>query len=164
MNQQLISNIASLRVCVAFLGEKDQKNWWSSSFLSQTGGTFLNLVFPKTSLLARVNGASTAAQVAHDEHIGIGDVYHLFRLPENIEHDLSQKLTEDLTLAENFSSEAVAIEKIQVMAGEKSLQGEGPLLLSQPEINLNMVSDMAAAFLSAINNDQPVYPYYRGKA
>jgi hypothetical protein len=163
MNQQLISNIASLRVCVAFLGEKDQKNWWSSAFLSRSGEAFLNPVFPKTSLLARVNGASAAAQVAHDEHIGIGDVYHLFRLPENIEHDISQILTTDTTLNECFSSEEAAIEKLQALAGGSTVQGEGPLLLEQAEINQDAIKAMAAAFVASFSSGQPVYPYYRGK-
>jgi hypothetical protein len=164
MSPEFISKIVSLRICVAFLGEKDQKSWWSSTFLSKFGEAFLKPVFPKTSLLARVNGASAAAQVAHDEHIGIGDVYHLFRLPENIEHDISQILTTDTTLNECFSSEAAAIEKLQMLAGDLQVQGEGPLLLKQREINPEAISAMASAYFAAFNNDQPVYPYYRGKA
>ena len=94
----------ALRVCVAFLGEKEQTNWWSSSFLSKSGETFLSPAFPKTAALARVNGASAAAQIVHDEHIGIGDVYHLFRLPENIEHDISQLLAKDGSVLEFITS------------------------------------------------------------
>lgn len=164
MVPEIMLNLGMLRICVAFLGEKEQKNWWPSSFLSKSGEAFLNPVFPKTSLLARVNGASAAAQVAHDEHIGIGDVFHLFRLPENIEHDISQMLTNDDTLKECFSSENSAIEQLQQLAADHSCQGEGPLLLEQSEINLEAIKSMASAFLSAFNNDQPVYPYYRGKA
>ena len=164
MDTATIKFITQLRICVSFLGEKDQKSWWPSAFLSKSGEAFLKPVFPKTSLLARVNGASAAAQVAHDEHIGIGDVYHLFRLPENIEHDISQILTTDATLNECFSSEAAATEKLQVLAGDLQVQGEGPLLLKQREVNPEVISAMASAFLAAFNSGQPVYPYYRGKA
>lgn len=164
MSSAFINKIVSLRVCVAFLGEKDQKSWWPSAFLSRSGEAFLNPVFPKTSLLARVNGASAAAQVAHDEHIGIGDVFHLFRLPENVEHDISQILTSDPVLKECFASEEAAIEQLQKLAADHSFQGEGPLLLEQSEINPEAIKSMASAFLSAFNNDQPVYPYYRGNA
>ena len=164
MDAATVKSIAQLRICVAFLGEKDQKCWWPSAFLSKSGEAFLKPVFPKTSLLARVNGASAAAQVAHDEHIGIGDVYHLFRLPENIEHDISQILTSDTTLNECFSSEEAAIEKLQALAQCSTVEGEGPLLLKQNEINLDAIKAMAAAFLASFSSEQSVYPYYRGKA
>jgi len=89
--------IAMLRICVAFLGEKDQRDWWKSSFLSRSGEAFIAPIFPKTSILARINGASAAAQFVHDEHIGIGDVFHLFRLPENVEQDINQLLKRELS-------------------------------------------------------------------
>lgn len=100
----LIHEIAKLRTCVAFLGEKEQNNWWPCSFLSSSGAAFLTPVFPKTSLLARVNGASTAAQVIHDEYIGVGNVYHLFRLPENIEREIAQILTKEQSFSDCISS------------------------------------------------------------
>ncbi len=164
MDAATVKSIAQLRICVAYLGEKDQKNWWPSAFLSKSGEAFLNPVFPKTSLLARVSGASAAAQVTHDEHIGIGDVYHLFRLPENIEHDIGQLLTSNASLNECFSSENAAIEKLQALAEGSTFQGEGPLLLEQNEINLDAIKAIAAAFLASFSSEQSVYPYYRGKA
>ena len=63
MSADITLNIAQLRSCVAFLGEKENHDGWSSSFLSSSGGAFLNPVSPKTSLLARVNGASVAARL-----------------------------------------------------------------------------------------------------
>ncbi len=164
MDAATVKSIAQLRICVAFLGEKDQKNWWPSAFLSKSGEAFLNPVFPKTSLLARVNGASAAAQVTHDEHIGIGDVYHLFRLPENIEHDIGQLLTRGASLNECLRSENAAFEKLQALAEGATDQGEGPLLLKQNKINQAAVSAIAAAFLTGFSNEQPVYPYYKGRA
>ncbi len=104
MSANITLSIAQLRSCVAFLGEKENHNWWSSSFLSKSGGAFLTPVFPKTSLLARVNGAGAGARLVHDEHIGVGDVYHLFRLPENIEHEISQALTNDQSATCSMSS------------------------------------------------------------
>lgn len=164
MNSELTVNIARLRTCVAFLGEKDQQNWWPSSFLSRSGEAFLNPVFPKTSILARVSGAGAAAQAAHDEHIGVGDVFHLFRLPENVEHDISQSLIKDASILESVESEDDAYTSLQELACGESTQGMGPLLLDQSEINQAVMSHMAAAYLSGFKNKQTVYPYYRGKA
>jgi hypothetical protein len=161
MTPDLALKLAKLRTYVAFLGEKDQQNWWPSSFLSRSGAAFLNPVFPKTSLLARVTGASNAAQVAHDEHIGVGDVFHLFRLPENMEHDIFQVLTNELSILE-IGSEDDAYTSLQGLTNGDTTQGIGPLLLNQSEIDQATISHMAAAYLAGFKNNQTVYPYYKG--
>ena len=63
MTPDLTLKLIKLRTCVAFLGEKNQKNWWHSSFLSRSGEAFLKPVFPKTHLLTRVNGASAEVPI-----------------------------------------------------------------------------------------------------
>ena len=164
MTPELILNLAKLRTCVAFLGEKEQSNWWPSSFLSRSGDAFLAPVFPKTAALARVNGASGAAQVSHDEHIGIGDVYHLFRLPENIEHDISQLLSKDGSVLELTASEETAQAALQGLSDDQSSHGVGPLLIEQGVLDHGMIAKMAAAYLQGFSAGEHVYPYYRGKA
>jgi hypothetical protein len=161
MTQNLALELATLRTYVAFLGEKDQQNWWPSSFLSSSGATFLNPVFPKTNLLARVTGASAAAQVVHDKNIGVGDVFHLFRLPENIEHDISQFLINELSMLDNISSEDGAYASLQTLANGDTTQGIGALLLNQSEIDQTSISQMAAAYLTGFKNNQNVYPFYK---
>lgn len=162
MTPELTMQLANLRCCVAFLGEKEQHGWWSSSFLSKSGGAFLNPVFPKTSFLARLNGASAAAQLVHDQYIGVGEVIHLFRLPENVESDMSQLLVSELKIFDNIRSEDYALGSLQSMAvGEKS-QGVGPFLLNQNEFAQDTVNQMAALYLSGFNASQSVYPYFRG--
>jgi len=164
VNQELIQNIARLRVCVAFLGEKEQKNWWPSSFLSGSGEAFLTPVFPKTASLARVNGASSAAQISHDEHIGIGNVYHLFRLPENIEHDISQLLVKDFSILAVIVSEETARAWLEELSAGESTQGVGPLLFEFETIDSVMISRMAAAYMQGFSAGEQVYPYYRGNS
>lgn len=161
MNLEMTFNLAELRIYVAFLGEKDHQNWWPSSFLSYSGEAFLTPAFPKTSALARVNGASKAAQIAHDEHIGVGEVFHLFRLPENIEANISQSLINKNSPAKCTLSEDYAYEKLQELADGKATQGIGPLLLEQNEIDQNLISQMAAAYLAGFKCSQVVYPYFR---
>jgi len=163
MTPELTLNLARLRTCVAFLGEKEQANWWPSSFLSRSGQAFLSPVFPKTIALARVNGASNAAQVSHDEHIGIGDVYHLFRLPENIEHDISHLLTKDVSVLEIISSKESAQLGLEALSAGKVTQGVGPLLIEKPSIDQGMIADMASAYLQGFGAGEQVYPYYRSK-
>jgi hypothetical protein len=162
MSNDLNQQITILRTCVAFLGEKEQRNWWRSSFLSRSGEAFIAPIFPKTNLLARINGASAAAQLVHDEHIGIGDVFHLFRLPENFEQDINQLLKGDTSFGDYFSSEEVAFTKIKILAGSEQLHGVGPSLLNQGQMDQIVVKQMAAVYLSGFNKGQAVYPYFRG--
>ena len=163
MIPELTLSLAKLRTCVAFLGEKEQANWWPSNFLSRSGEAFLTPVFPKTATLARINGASGAAQLSHDEHIGIGDVHHLFRLPENIEHDISQLLAKDASVIELIASEEAAQASLQELSGDKRVQGVGPLLIEQDVIDQGMIARMASAYIQGFRAGEQVYPYYRSK-
>ena len=162
MKPDLTLTIAKLRASVAFLGEKEQHNWWPSSFLSRSGEAFLSPVFPKTSILSRVTGASKAAQLCHDEYIGVGDVFHLFRLPENIEHDISQLLIKDPSVAENFATIEDAVAQLVNLAVGTTIHGVGPLLLEQNDIDHDVISQMASAYKTGFEKNQSVYPYYRG--
>jgi hypothetical protein len=163
MTSELTVKLAKLRVFVAFLGEKEQQNWWQSSFLSRSGAAFLNPVFPKTSLLARMSGVSAAAQLLHDEHIGVGDVFHLFRLPENVEHEINQLFVTDKSTDELFASEATAYAGLESLACDDTTEGAGPLFLESQVIDQSLVSRMAAAYMNGLKTNQAVFPYYRGK-
>ena len=163
MEDGAIETIVRLRIAVAFLGEKDQKNWWNCSFLSSSADSFLTPVFPKTSILARVTGASAAAQLVHDEHIGVGDVFHLFRLPENIEQDISEKLSKETSTPESIKSEDEAYKSLEELAHGDTTEGVGPLELDQNEINEEAVNRMAAAYLAGFKNSQLVCPFFRGR-
>jgi hypothetical protein len=87
-----LQQVARLRMIVGFLGEKSQRNWWPSEFFSDTAPAFLNPVFGKTATLAQYHGVKEAARRVHDDHIGVGSVFHLFRLPDSIEQCLFELL------------------------------------------------------------------------
>lgn len=135
MKPSLVLNLAKLRTIVAFLGEKKQHNWWSSLFLSESGKAFLDPVFPKTSLLARISGASAAAQLVHDEYIGVGDIFHLFRLPESFEHELSQLFATDNSIANFITSMEEATGQLETLILDSPNKGVGPLLLQRNRID-----------------------------
>ena len=159
--KKLVPSILKLRVCVAFMGEKEQIGWWPSSFLSRSGEAFLTPVFPKTAALARVDGASRAAQLIHDEYIGTGNVYHLFRLPENLEQAMSEALISDATVLDLIASEETARAGLKALAAGGNTNGAGPLLLGS-EINENIIGRMADAYLHGFQAEEQVFPYYRG--
>ncbi len=93
-NTQFLPFLAELRVVVGFLGEQAQFGWWRSAFFSSSSEAFLTPIFARTKILARCNGVTQAAALVHDERIGVGHVYHLFRLPEDLEQGLYQTLLE----------------------------------------------------------------------
>ncbi|HPP28650.1 MAG TPA: BrxE family protein [Phycisphaerae bacterium] len=88
MDADQIKQLARLRLAVGYLGEQAEMGWWSSTFCGKSGTAFLAPVFPRTHALAQYHGATAAAARVHDDRIGVGDVYHLFRLPEDLEQSL----------------------------------------------------------------------------
>ena len=56
-------------------------------FLSSSSKAFLGPIYPNSIDIAQYSGVCQAASIVHDEHIGIGKHYHLYRLPDAIERD-----------------------------------------------------------------------------
>ena len=91
--------LAAIRAAVGYLGEKDQAGWWPSSFFVTGAAAFLSPLFPRTQFLAQCRGVTAAASRKHDERIGVGQVYHLFRLPEDIEQGIHRILHDEDAVA-----------------------------------------------------------------
>lgn len=109
--------VAKIRLAVSFLGEKEQLAWWTSSFFSKGSSAFLSPLFPRTELLAHCRGASNAAMRIHDERIGVGKVFHLFRLPEEMERGIQQILCNTSSIAEFRSAIADTNTAFEYLAG-----------------------------------------------
>lgn len=161
---QRLQTIARLRMIVGFLGEQAQHNWWSSEFFSSTAPAFLNPVFGKTTLLAQYHGVKEAARRVHDERIGIGRVFHLFRLPESIEQALFA-MVQDASIAESLGIEVQSREAAegalsQIAGGSGSLR-EGPVQIGSIEDidDSGWVSGAASCYLTAFNAGSQSYPY-----
>jgi len=84
-NRQIAENLVLLRMAVGAAGEDKELAWWRSAFCGSMSGACLAPIFPKTVSLAALTGVTAAACRVHDEHIGVGRVFHLFRLPEDLE-------------------------------------------------------------------------------
>jgi hypothetical protein len=94
--------IVGLRLAVGLLGEQEQLAWWPSGFLGRHAQAFLNPIFGSKTLVSQYHGVTEAACRVHDEKIGVGRVFHLYRLPETIEQRISDafqegSLPEDVT-------------------------------------------------------------------
>lgn len=99
MQREYLEHLATLRAVVGFLGERDQPGWWPSSFFGAGSSAFVTPVFPRTHFLAQCLGVTGAALKVHDERIGVGRVFHLFRLPEDLEQGIHRVLHDDSCVA-----------------------------------------------------------------
>ena len=167
MESNHLVTLATLRIIVGYLGEKEQFGWWSSSFFSQGSDAFLVPVFPRTQLLARCTGVSKAATILHDERIGIGDVYHLFRLPEEMAQGVHETLLSPKfsgNVAEFISSQEAALDYLLKDVDIPDGDEVGPIRIG--DINslaeLNLWDAVKAYYAKGFTQGVPIFPYFSG--
>lgn len=151
---------------VGFLGERAQCAWWPTAFYEASSRLFLEPVFSKTSCLAQYHGVLEAARRLHDEHLSVGS-YHLFRLPEEVEQDLHailQSNTEEKLAHLVPQRKETALDELKRLASTSSSSSVGPM--SVGSINdldsTDTLKAIAAAYLSAFNQNAKTYPYLVG--
>jgi len=148
---------------VGYLGERDQANWWSSSFLGRTSEAFLAPIFGNAVANARVVGVTEAARRVHDNAIGVGRTFHLFRLPETLEQELHRTLSasKDTTTPESVDA---AIEKMKALSSRDSEPKPGPVhvgalhMLADAQWVPVVASHYRAAFAAGVQS----FPYFAG--
>ena len=168
MQQADAEQLAALRAVVGLLGEKEQGGWWPCSFFGPGSPAFLSPVFPRTQLVAQCLGVTAAASKVHDERIGVGRVYHLFRLPEDVEQGVHVAL-HDPEIAgrvqQHLAGSEAAMAFLRKAAGttpETQDNGLGPRYMGEvsalrhPE-NWQLV---AAVYASGFDGAGEVYPYF----
>lgn len=160
-----LETLAALRIVVGFLGEQGQPGWWSSSFFSSGSSAFLTPVFPRNPNLARYTGVTQAASLVHDERIGVGRVYHLFRLPEDMEQNLhtivqDNALWQDVSL--HIGSKDAALTHLHLLADATADTAVGPIRVGdvQDIRRSSAWSTLAALYANGFETGFPVYPYF----
>ena len=165
METNLLKPITKLRLCVGYLGEKDQYGWWQSSFFTKGSNAFLSPLFSRTQVLAQCNGVTRAAALVHDESIGVGHVYHLFRLPEDMEQGIHQTLlaagAKQVVQSIVVSPEA-ALEQLKRSIPEKKPSGEGPVRVGKVSDlqNSDYWKKVAGLYWHAFQEDIQIFPYF----
>lgn len=164
MNDEIKKNVLRLRLIVGFLGERTQFNWWPTAFYESSSRLFLEPIYTKTSVLAQYHGVLEAARRLHDEHLNIGS-YHLFRLPEEVEHALYTLVSNNINDNPIFNSpdnKKNALEKLKDMAGNNKTVNEGPMVVGKIEDleSIQAVQKTAGAYLAALEQSIKVYPYF----
>lgn len=141
-----------LRLLVGSLGESTRNNWWSTKFFDNSSELFLSPIFPRSFRLAQYTGVIHAAQIQHDKYIGLGNVFHLFRLPEELEQDLQSVMLVPLDdWFEQVSDQENAIVTLRSIAGEEYVVQEGPQAVGAFEqiYQTSGVKLLAQSYLSA---------------
>jgi hypothetical protein len=158
-----IEQLIRLRTIIGYLGEKKQYNWWPSSFYSPSSDAFLDPVFTRTQAVARSTGVSRAASRVHDEYIGIGAVYHLFRLPERFEHRIVAHLQHEENEGGIPTAQEAALAWMREYAVEISDTTVGPVRVGSIKQlqNEKIWREVAALYLYAFEMDTRIYPYFR---
>jgi hypothetical protein len=161
----LPTNIAEVRVLVGFLGEKGQFGWWSSEFFSDSAAAFLAPIFNRSLFLAQYQGATAAAAKVHDEAIGVGRIYHLFRLPIGLEQASADALNDDAfvqSVQTSLVNLDLALARLAQLAGKSESASPGPVSLGQMSQDLKPELQRAAGFYcAAFTSGIQTFPYVR---
>ena len=169
MDVAQLESLATLRTVVGYLGEREQFAWWQSAFFARGSQAFLIPLFARTRLLAQCSGVTRAASLIHDERIGVGHVYHLFRLPEDVEQGIHRVLNDDEVcerVETHLANRETALASLRELAGRQEIAGMGPTRAGATSNLRNMEawSVAAAHYLHAFEHGSQVYPYFRDSA
>jgi len=156
--------IAELRVLVGYLGEQ-QPAWWPSQFFSPTAAAFLGPVFTRSTTLAQYQGVTAAAARKHEEHIGEGRTFHLFRLPEIFEQSAAGVFSDkafESRVRTLVASRDQAVARLAELAGDSVTASEGPVVVGELADGLgDALKSCAALYLDAFNRGIQCFPFLR---
>ena len=158
-----------LRILVLTLGEVPHAGWWKSRFLSSTGLSYLSRLYPRSSFAAAVRSATRAARAVHDSSIGIGSVYHLFRLLPGIERQMDETLRETETELEVRFTPLLGqperlLEELRLLGGQHPVTrtAVGPLHVGvlREAGEMDWVAQLASVYYAAFRDGVKVFPYF----
>jgi len=159
-----LQQIIRLRLLVGFLGEKRQANWWDCGFLDPTGRRFLETTFPRTFALACIRSTSEAARFVHDSRIGRVGVFHLFRLPVDVEDQVEAHISElpYEYVGKVTSSQDAALDELIALLESEISAPEGPVQIGIPKriLTRTAISELAAHYHSAFKQGLQCFPYF----
>jgi hypothetical protein len=159
----MIEAILTMRFAVGLLGEKEQAGWWPSSFMSPTSSAFLMPVFGANIMQARYQGIVEASKRVHDQRIGLGRVFHLFRLPEATEQRLFDAVSSNAgKVVARILSPETAKEQLSVLAVAPKKAKQGPFSIGSAEDlgSPNWLSIAAGLYAAAFAAGVQCYPYF----
>jgi hypothetical protein len=151
--------LAQLRLSVLACGEALPGKCWDSDGLGKAGQADLSTVFPRTSLVAASSHAAKLAQAHHDAVTRATGVFHLFRLPTDVEasihHELMTAIPNDHEVQGELWSELEDLPKFEAAAQE------GPVNLGEIKLTVAKdISKIANTYKAAFDAGLGVVPYF----
>ncbi len=160
----MIDNFLQLRILVGYLGEKNQFNWWDTSFLNGTGLKFLEINFPRSAFSAGVHSVTEAAKQLHDKRIGRGRVFHLFRLPSMTEEKLHLELlnVDYARFLVDIETKDSALGCLERLAGKLVDVAEGPVQVGALGTLMSdlAIREMSMQYFCAFTSGKQTFPYF----
>ncbi len=157
--------IAELRVLVGLLGEQQQAGWWTSQFYSPTATAFLAPIFQRSLFHARYQGATAAAAKAHDEAIGVGRIFHLFRLPIGHEQAAADSLLDEEFVRDiqiHLRDRDQALARLAQIGVTHEAATAGPMAVGEMADELTpLLQRTAALYHSAFSAGIKTFPFIR---
>jgi hypothetical protein len=158
-------DIIVVRLLVGYLGERGQAAWWGSDFLSTTSKTFLTPVFGAAADVAQLAGVTEAARSVHDERIGVGRVFHLFRLPESMEQQCAGVLRHFPALQASIghlTCREAASAALRDHAKDLAKAQEGPVRIGDISdlAGTGWLGRAATCYLAAFDQGVQSFPYF----
>lgn len=159
---KILDQLFTLRKSVSFLGEKENFSWWQTNILNSVGLKFMQTNYPRTARNAALEAVGLAATKEHDEKIGLGRVYHLFRLPHELQQALHQLSLEQEKEISFPSTKEDAIEELRSISNEILSVQPGPCQIGTKKTTRSSfgVQEIAKHYLSAFTTNVKCFPYF----
>jgi hypothetical protein len=110
--------------------------------------------------LGRLNGAVESARQYHDKAIGLGRVFHLFRLPEIMEQDISEALQAAPPELPQSAQDARAV--LETYGAGNSEIAAGPIKTGSvlSITDTQHIALIARAYRLSLERGAPTLPYF----
>ena len=155
--------IISLRIAVSILGETADPKWWNSNWFSTTADSFLKPVFGNEFGAAIYHGSLEASKRVHDERIGVGRVFHLFRLPEEMELKINSiVLGESCSPIKELTEPEQATNFIKELSLDETFSEIGPNRVGafKDLMGKKWIRILTSNYKSAFDNSKQTFPYF----
>jgi hypothetical protein len=160
----IFQTAAEIRLIVGYLTEQ-HAGWVNSQFFGARAAAFLSPVFARTTFQAQCNGVTAANARLHDEIIGVGRTYHLFRLPEVLEQGVAAVLGDPTFVARvrpHLESAAQALSQLNAIATPGSaMEGAFNVAGNLAEGADAALRTMAGLYADAFTKAFKTYPFVR---
>lgn len=159
-----LMDIVKVRLAVGYLGERDQGAWWPSTWLSPTAPSFLSPIYGDKLAIAQYGGIVETARRVHDERIGIGRVFHLFRLSEALERRLHETVASEneSNALPGFVAADDAEALLAQLAAPAAKIDAGPIRVGDIKDldRWDWISELAGRYQAAFEKSEQTFPYF----